>query len=416
MAEILAAINSVKMEQEKFHGRMGALEKDHRQLRSRQREFSQWRESREVVTDDEESAEVTSSSSTGQRRPVAAPRWRNESTNPRQERNGINQMERDKSSASRGFMDCDYPSRDPPDQEPYGRVQSTSAWNQRVAEANKKYFTRKKFDHETHNAEEWVEYFRGYLHSHIRDLPKELQNKSRKSPCSKLLDEFEEYYTLTHIKQQSNTLEGIRTCKQKDDEPTGAYLIRFQRLVDRYRKTMASSRAAVNDLQIHQALYAGVRSVEVAKRIRKVPTLERAYIDAMKTDKDNGLWSHLRTENPELTLVEAKSGKEKTDPSINRVYNEIKLSNSKGASKNTAESADPGMSALTKAVNDLRIMIGQQQPQGGAPRAPGAPRTAPRRDIKDVTCLNYGESGHYKSNCTAPIRDSKLYPSIRDPI
>ncbi|KAF9153750.1 hypothetical protein BGX20_004845, partial [Mortierella sp. AD010] len=127
-----------------------------------------------------------------------------------------------------------------------GLNQSALSWNQRVVEANKKTFTGKKFDRATQSADEWVEYFRGYLQTHIWDVPEELRNKvairmlgqaltdadtifwftnaNQGNPsCWKMLDDFEEDYTPTNIKQQSSSIEGIRACKQKEGEAIGAY-------------------------------------------------------------------------------------------------------------------------------------------------------------------------------------------------
>ncbi|KAF9147321.1 hypothetical protein BGX21_006640 [Mortierella sp. AD011] len=226
MADLLAAISSMK-------GRLESLEKSQEQTRPRTGDFHQWRDTHALRSDDDESAEINSSSSSGQRRQMrqTATRHREEPTN-----NGPEKQEQNWESPLRGDNRF---ARGVQEHEPSileGLNQSALSWNQRVVEANKKTFTRKKFDRATQCADEWVEYFRGYLQTHTWDVPEELRNNvavrmlgqaltdadtifwftnanQRNLSCWKMLDEFEEDYTPTHIKQQSSSIEGIRACK-----------------------------------------------------------------------------------------------------------------------------------------------------------------------------------------------------------
>ncbi|KAF9147322.1 hypothetical protein BGX21_006639, partial [Mortierella sp. AD011] len=87
---------------------------------------------------------------------------------------------------------------------------------------------------------------------------------------------------------------------------------------------MAKQWIPVGDRQIHHALYAGVKSIEIAKRVRKAGSLDKAYMDAKKADHDNALWSHLRPEDPEFHTESAASEKPKEEVSGNKAVGESK--------------------------------------------------------------------------------------------
>ncbi|KAG0348489.1 hypothetical protein BC939DRAFT_83619 [Gamsiella multidivaricata] len=290
---------------------------------------------------------------------------------------------------------------------------------QMISEANKRMYNGKKFDLKVEDADEWTDYFRGYLGSNIGDLHAQLQNgvairmlgqalvgvteqfwfaeaRQVKNNWHEILDDFEESFTPDHIRQRNCSIEGVRACKQEEHESTRIFLIRFERAVARYRRATVKKRINIEERNVVEALYANVRSDEVAKSVKKTTSIVKALAAAKARANEESQWEFLRENDPEpMTKPDRSKVSQNERPA--RATSAEKLSIRKGPSKES----EPDIAALIKSVGEMKIMISKQGSYGGNPRAPGAPRTRPRPNIEDVECFNCHKKGHYSNDCKA---------------
>ncbi|KAG0366379.1 hypothetical protein BGX24_003715 [Mortierella sp. AD032] len=302
-----------------------------------------------------------------------------------------------------------------------------------ISEANKRHFLGKKFDSGTEEVLEWADYFRGYLNTHTWDIAPDLQNmvalrmlgealagsieqfwfaevRKTKKTCREILEELEDNFTPDHERQQAGSIEGLRECKQKDDENTKVYLLRFERALARHRRAMAKKRLLVDDIRVMQALYAGVKSPEVAKGIKKANSLVRAIAAAKTIADEESHWSYLRPEDPDTTKP-----KPATAPVPKTVRKTVVVAKETAIPQPppSTETNDTAMAALMKGMEELRIMISRQQGPAPYPRAPGAPRSrATKTNIMEIMCYNCGEKGHYSNDCPKPPTKKTLLAGI----
>lgn len=297
-----------------------------------------------------------------------------------------------------------------------------------ISEANKRHFTGTKFDSNKQDVLEWADYFRGYLTTHTTDLPKDLREKvalrmlgeallgsieqfwfaeirQTSLSCRKILEELEDNFVPDHQRHLAGSIESLRECKQKENENTKIYLLRFERTVARHKRTMEKKRLLVDEMLIIQALYAGVTSYEIAKAIKSSRSLAKALAMAKSLADEDNQWRYLRADRTAETETEP-TRTEETMVSVKDTASESTAPPVAASAKPTAPLPTPSahettMAELMKGMEALRIMLSKQQ-TAVAPRTPGAPRARPRPNKSEIVCFNCDQKGHYSNECTKP--------------
>ncbi|KAF9198452.1 hypothetical protein BGZ59_004622, partial [Podila verticillata] len=174
---------------------------------------------------------------------------------------------------------------------------------QAIAEASKRSFKGTKFDSKTDNVLEWSDQFRGYIETRTYDIPTELKESisirwlgealtgtpeqywfmDAKKSCRDLesfLEDLEDNFVSDKMRREIGSIEHVRNCKQREKESTKMYLLRFERCFERYRRAMQKKRTTIDDKQVMQALYAGLRSLEIAKEVKRSSNVTKAFAAA----------------------------------------------------------------------------------------------------------------------------------------
>jgi hypothetical protein len=298
-----------------------------------------------------------------------------------------------------------------------------------LSEANRRHFNGTKFDSATQDVLEWADYFRGYLATRTADLPKELQEnvslrmlgealvgsieqfwfaEIRKTSLSwkKILEELEDNFVPDHKRHLAGSIESLRECKQKENENTKIYLLRFERTVARHKRTMEKKRLLTDEMLIIQALYAGVTSYEIAKAIKGSRSWAKALAAAKLLADEDNQWRYLRADRTMETGTEPSRTEETTTAGNDRTPEaETPPADSFAKPPPTPPPTnlqETTMAELVKGMNDLRILMSKQQAAAAAPRTPGAPRARIRTSKSDIVCFNCDQKGHYSNECTQP--------------
>jgi hypothetical protein len=296
-----------------------------------------------------------------------------------------------------------------------------------ISEANRRHFAGTKFDSTTQDVLEWADYFRGYLGTRTADLPKELQEgvalrmlgealvgsieqfwfvEIRRTSLSwkKILEELEDNFVPDHKRHLAGSIESLRECKQKENENTKIFLLRFERTVARHKRTMEKKRLLIDEVLIIQALYAGVTSNEIAQAIKGSRSLTKALATAKSLADEDNQWRYLRTDR--TTETDAESPKNGETTAVGKdTAPETETPPAASPTKpppipSTSNPQEATMAALVKGMNDLKILMSKQQAAAAAPRIPGAPRARTRMNKSDIVCFNCDQKGHYSNECT----------------
>ncbi|KAF9536589.1 hypothetical protein EC957_010365 [Mortierella hygrophila] len=295
-----------------------------------------------------------------------------------------------------------------------------------ISDASRRHFTGVKFDSTKQDVLEWADYFRGFLAANTVDLPTELEEsvslrmlgealvgsieqfwfaevRRTSLPWKKVLEELEDSFVPDNKRHLAGTIEGLKECKQKEEEITIVFLLRFERAAARYRRAMEKKRLFTDETLIVQALYGAITSPEIAKAVRGSKSLEKAVVAAKVALKEIHQWGYWRPDEtnqkpPKTGETDAAGGNATPKP---ETLPAASPSNTPPA-PSTSNPQDEIMAALVKSMDEMKILISKQQATAAPPRIPGTPRVRTRINRNEIVCFNCDQKGHYSNECTQP--------------
>ncbi|KAF9560540.1 hypothetical protein BGW38_009043, partial [Lunasporangiospora selenospora] len=132
-------------------------------------------------------------------------------------------------------------------------------------------------------------------------------------------------------------------------------------------------------------------------------TIDTAISEARRAAQAESHWACLRNDNND-----DRKTKERTIGSAEKNSNV----GSKLEPSAKTDTTSTELDSLTKAVQELRIMVSRQQPPNNTPRAPGVPRPRQRRPLSEIECFNCRQKGHYSNDCPEPSTKKTMLAQV----